>query len=983
MTHSLSTHPPTANRLSHAALRLTGVSGLLLIIVGLALSSVHLIQASSLPNELVTPTHSINQPPRLTTSHTLSLTSQQTPRQDLADMRFEKFDTVPETYIYRPGEVITYLLVYENLGPGVATNIVITETIPQYTRFNPTLSQPSDWEQVPGTNQYVYRLNKTLVPGTTEKGGSLILALTIDEPLSDTINRITNTATVGADQLDLIPANNTEDEIVRVQNQFDLTISKRDEVGAAVPGGTLRYTLEFANPGNFTATNIVIQETVPANTVFNAAASAPTSWSCPDGSPAGTICNYISPITLANKTAGPTLFFAVTVNDSLPDTVTEIINTATITDLATSRPDGVPENNTATVITPRPVPRVDLTLEKFDGGITIARGEVMTYFLRYFNQGNVAATGVVITETLPDHSQFIGPDSWQSVGNSGLYTYPVGALANDGTTGVISFVVRIDDNTPMEIRTLLNTAQIGDDGAASEDNPTDNFAVETTPLMAPPPLTGGPDLNIIKIDNGVIAQPGSQVTYGFIYANTGNRLATGVIISELLPPHTSFLSGSPGWEQVGTTNQYVYRLDALPVGFFNVNPLTLTVRVNDTLPLTATQLDNIALIADDGTNGEEQNPIDNVTNLATPLVQLPNPDLAIQKEGPTVATPDEIIFYRLTYFNNGGRPANGIQITEVVPPDTVFKAAASLPTQWSCPDRSPAGTICRHLVTAPLAGNGATGQANFAVQVVDGVPAGQQQLLNTATIADDGRFGADPTPADNRDTAVTTVIVPPKPQQAVYLPVLLRNYVTPIDVVVWDVVVSNEQPRTGEAVTIKVNIMNKGGEDTTTPFWIDLYLASQPINPTVNRNWEQGFDSPTQLENRVVPYGVVWKVYGIDGGEVVTLRNTAPNDPGDPNRNYSNFIPGGLKNWPQSWNGRPLNNYFHQPGRYYLYVLVDSFGEFSSPTRGNIMEENEQNNLFGPLIITVEGPALSINSSPTGKVFPTTELIEGRQPASP
>ena len=53
----------------------------------------------------------------------------------------------------------------------------------------------------------------------------------------------------------------------------DLTLAKSDGGASVVPGGTISYTLTYANVGNQGATGVVITETVPANTTFDAGAS--------------------------------------------------------------------------------------------------------------------------------------------------------------------------------------------------------------------------------------------------------------------------------------------------------------------------------------------------------------------------------------------------------------------------------------------------------------------------------------------------------------------------------------------------------------------------------------------------------------------------------------------------------------------------------------------------------------------------------------
>src|SRR5262249_33099731 len=58
-----------------------------------------------------------------------------------------------------------------------------------------------------------------------------------------------------------------------------LPLSKSDGGASVLPGGTVIYTLSYANTGNVGLSGVVLQETVPANTSFNPAASS-GGWSC-------------------------------------------------------------------------------------------------------------------------------------------------------------------------------------------------------------------------------------------------------------------------------------------------------------------------------------------------------------------------------------------------------------------------------------------------------------------------------------------------------------------------------------------------------------------------------------------------------------------------------------------------------------------------------------------------------------------------------
>jgi uncharacterized repeat protein (TIGR01451 family) len=126
----------------------------------------------------------------------------------------------------------------------------------------------------------------------------------------------------------------------------DLSISISDSGGPFDAGSLITYTLEYENSGEQAASGVLIMETVPDNTVYQASSSTP-GWSCADESIAGTPCLFDLG-GLPASTDG-TLEFSVEIVDPLPGDVTEISNTATIADDGSHGPDPVPDNNWATV----------------------------------------------------------------------------------------------------------------------------------------------------------------------------------------------------------------------------------------------------------------------------------------------------------------------------------------------------------------------------------------------------------------------------------------------------------------------------------------------------------------------------------------------------------------------------------------------------------------------------------------------------------
>jgi hypothetical protein len=92
------------------------------------------------------------------------------------------------------------------------------------------------------------------------------------------------------------------------------------------------------------ATGVVVTDTVPDNTTFNAAESLPTAWNCLPDNSAGSICTTaVADVPPAGGTGQ--VFFAVTVDNPLPAGVDTILNAAVVGDDGRKGPDPTPENN--------------------------------------------------------------------------------------------------------------------------------------------------------------------------------------------------------------------------------------------------------------------------------------------------------------------------------------------------------------------------------------------------------------------------------------------------------------------------------------------------------------------------------------------------------------------------------------------------------------------------------------------------------------
>jgi uncharacterized repeat protein (TIGR01451 family) len=313
----------------------------------------------------------------------------------------------------------------------------------------------------------------------------------------------------GANGRDANPRNNHDVErtpIVRPRIVADLKIEVSDGDATAAPGGSVQYTIDYANGGTGDATGVVIRQTLPAFTRFDAANSS-EGWTCNPMLTAnalfghGNVCTLEVGALAAGAEASATL--GVTVAAEVPRHVTQLTTTASISTRA-FHIDPTPQNNFDIENTPvahPPAMAPDLSITSDDGDATVGPGDTLTYTLSYANNGTAEATGVVLTEIVPLFTRFnaeASSEGWRCNSlhavagvNSALLpttcVLEVGSLAPNAT-GTATFAVTVADRLPSTLRAIRNVARIRDDGSHGRDsNPHNNTAVNETPIARPEP----------------------------------------------------------------------------------------------------------------------------------------------------------------------------------------------------------------------------------------------------------------------------------------------------------------------------------------------------------------------------------------------------------------------------------------------------------------------------------------------------------------
>jgi uncharacterized repeat protein (TIGR01451 family) len=621
----------------------------------------------------------------------------------------------------QPGDVITYTVTITNTGDRDATGVVVTDTLPQLTSFG---GGTSDWEPVTGSpGRYIYTIGT--LAGTDARVLTLTVALTDAVPVD--LDYITNTVEVADDG----EAQDDDTDEDAVDAASELAISKTDALTTVVPGQTMTYTITITNTGDRDTTGVVVTDTLPESTTYHTGTAA---WQ-----PMASTNAYT--YTIGDLGAGRTRTLTLTVRltDTVPTGLEEITNTVEVSDDGLNGSPAAGEATDVNAVDAAP----DLVISKTDGVTSVVPSQTVTYTLTITNVGTQDATGVAVTDTLPagDYSDFVAASDSGIPWNGRILWLPFDLPAGDSVIRTVTLAVKDLDPWPVGVEVITNTAEVSDDGSNGADlNPEDNKGIDADGIDA------SPDLLIAKDDGEESAAPGDLLVYELSYLNKGSQNATGVVITETVPEHTTFNAGAStsGWQMVDASGVYTFSLGLVPVG--SGGAVDFAVTVSDTLPAGVEIITNTAQIADDGSSGLDEMPADNSDADETILIAAP--DLSVAKDdGLDSVEPGQVVTYTLTVENVGTQGATGVVVSDTLPGPTELITASHGGVEsdgvvvWTGMELAAGDSFTRSLT----------------VQVLPSIPARVDFITNTVSVADDGANGEDLTVEDNAAEDVDAV----------------------------------------------------------------------------------------------------------------------------------------------------------------------------------------------------------------------------------
>jgi uncharacterized repeat protein (TIGR01451 family) len=455
-----------------------------------------------------------------------------------------------------------------------------------------------------------------------------------------------------------------------VEDSADLSVTKVDTPDPVIAGNNLIYTITVTNAGPSAASSVILNDTLPAGTMFVSLAS-PGGWSCtkpPVGSGGTVSCSNPS---LAMGSAVFTLNVAVA---SSTPAGTVVSNTATA---SSETPDPNPGHESGTATTTVGA-SADLSVTKVDTPDPVQAGNNLTYTITVTNAGPSAAASVILNDTLPAGTTFVSlasPGGWSCtkppVGSGGTVSCsnPSQAVGS----AVFTLIVAVDLLTPNGT-ILVNTASAS--STTPDPNPGNESGSASTTVGA---LAASADLSVTEVDNPDPVLAGNNLTYTITVTNAGPNPAADVSLNATLPAGTTFvsLSSPAGWSCTisGTVS---CSKGSVPVGF---SVFTLIVAVASSTPI-GTILTNAATIA---SSTSDPNPGDNGAT-ATTAVSTP---VSGTKSVSGILTPGSTVTYTVVLTNNGPSTQGddpGNEFTDTLPAGlTLVSAAATSGTATATP----------------------------------------------------------------------------------------------------------------------------------------------------------------------------------------------------------------------------------------------------------------------------------------------------------
>ncbi len=534
-------------------------------------------------------------------------------------------------------DTIVYTITIINNGPHDSPGVEVTDLLPSGVTYVSDVASIGSYASGTG----VWTVN-TMAFGVTE---TLDITVTVDGGTDGNI--ITNTASITA-------------TIVTDPNGFDNVVAQDIYVGGAelstlksvnnltpAEGEAITYTITVTNNGPNDATNVEATDLLPAGVTWVSDSVTHGSYSRNNG-------DWSIGALLNGETA--TLTINATVDAATNGTT--IINKGRIISL--DQGDSNLFNNVYEA--PIYVGGTDLVISKSVDNIIPTIGDTVTYSITVLNSGPNTATSVEVSDVLPAGVTFSSYSSTQGLYSTGSGIWSVGTLTTTGpsNTATLDLLATVDVGTGGS--TIINYANSWSFDAFDpvDTNDSDSASIDVKAA----------DLAISKVVDNATPDEGTNVVYTVTLTNLGPNNTTGVIVDDLLPAGTTFVSYTAS-QGIYTSGSGLWDIGAVN----KLDSVTLDITATLNVGTGGSTITNTASLNSSGLS-DPNSPNDSDNIGVTPnTVEV---DMVVTKVvDDSTPTEGDTIVYTITALNSGPNTATGIEVTDSLPAGVTFVSYVS------------------------------------------------------------------------------------------------------------------------------------------------------------------------------------------------------------------------------------------------------------------------------------------------------------------
>ncbi|WP_334056460.1 isopeptide-forming domain-containing fimbrial protein [Polaribacter sp. P097] len=535
------------------------------------------------------------------------------------------------------GDVVVYSIEISNNGPSDATNVSLTDILPNGVTY---VSDDSAGNY--NTTSGVWIIG-TIANGTTQ---TLNISASVDAGTGANQTTITNTTTAAiGDQSDPTTSGDVLSASINV-NSVDLITVKTVDNASPNINDTVKYSIAVSNSGPNSANNVSLTDVLPAGITYVSDNSA------------GAYNVTTGVWTIGTVSNRQTKVLEITATVDSDQGGNAITNTTTLATGDEADSDNSTDVLSATinVTSSNLITKKSITTSSGNGASF--EGEVITYTISVLNDGSSNATNVSLTDVLPVGVTYVTHTTTSGLYNSASGDWLIGDITNNDTV-FLNITASVDIGQAGNTITNTVTKAIGD-----QSDPTD----AGNELSASIIIDNLADVVVSKTVDNNNPNVGDIITYTLVATNKGPARVTNLVITDNLPTGLTFGNAIP---TKGVWTAPNWTISSLDSGDSATLQLEVTVDANtggqtlvNNLTVTQDQTDSDAT-ADDLT--------ETITVTSSDLVTTKTVDLSTVNEGDTIV-------YSILVENNGTSDATNVNLTDVLPTGVTYLSDDSVGT---------------------------------------------------------------------------------------------------------------------------------------------------------------------------------------------------------------------------------------------------------------------------------------------------------------